>query len=316
MTIHRVTITPGQKPTPEQLAEIRALKDRPIVYDEDAPELTKEMTRVRQITPWKDVTISNGLMFRFLMERPTLCQKLLERILNIRIKNISVPEFEKDFRIDNDSKGVRLDVYLEDVDGVAIDIEMQALELDREAIGRRARYYQSVMDTALLPKGSDYTELKKSYIIFICTFDPFDAGLARYTFTNICHEDSTVDMCDGRTTIFLNAKGDRRGLTEQLSNFLAFVNGEEPHDSFVDELKKNIAELKLDQEKRGIYMTYSQELLRSEARGRAAGKLEGLFSVALNMLRDSEPLEKILRYSNLSADDVRKLAKDNGLSIV
>lgn len=67
-------------------------------------------------------------------------------------------------------------------------------------------------------------------------------------------------------------------------------------------------------------MTYTQELLRSEARGRAAGKLEGklegLFSVALNMLRDSAPLEKILRYSNLSADDVRKLAKDNGLSIV
>lgn len=42
MAIHRVTITPGQKPTAEQLAEIRALKDKPIVFDDDAPELTPE----------------------------------------------------------------------------------------------------------------------------------------------------------------------------------------------------------------------------------------------------------------------------------
>ena len=32
----------GAKPTPEQLEEIRALKDRPITYDEDCPETTEE----------------------------------------------------------------------------------------------------------------------------------------------------------------------------------------------------------------------------------------------------------------------------------
>ena len=43
MIIRRV-IHEGQKPTPEQIAEIRALKaeNRPIVYDDEFPELTDE----------------------------------------------------------------------------------------------------------------------------------------------------------------------------------------------------------------------------------------------------------------------------------
>lgn len=35
----------GQKPTPEQIERIRALKNRPIVYDEDCPKLTEEELR-------------------------------------------------------------------------------------------------------------------------------------------------------------------------------------------------------------------------------------------------------------------------------
>lgn len=35
----------GQKPTPEQIERIRALKNRPIVYDEDCPKLTEEQLK-------------------------------------------------------------------------------------------------------------------------------------------------------------------------------------------------------------------------------------------------------------------------------
>lgn len=40
--IERRIIYRGQKPTPEQIERIRALKNRPIVFDEDCPELTDE----------------------------------------------------------------------------------------------------------------------------------------------------------------------------------------------------------------------------------------------------------------------------------
>lgn len=42
----------GAKPTPEQKAEIAALKNRPIVYDEDCPELTdEELKEFKPVNP-------------------------------------------------------------------------------------------------------------------------------------------------------------------------------------------------------------------------------------------------------------------------
>ena len=43
--IVRYSITKDQKPTPEQIAEIREAAKRPIVYDEDCPEMTEEQLR-------------------------------------------------------------------------------------------------------------------------------------------------------------------------------------------------------------------------------------------------------------------------------
>ncbi len=40
--MERRIIYRGQKPTPEQIERLRALKNRPIVFDEDCPELTDE----------------------------------------------------------------------------------------------------------------------------------------------------------------------------------------------------------------------------------------------------------------------------------
>ncbi|MBE8951083.1 MAG: hypothetical protein SR3Q1_10910 [Quinella sp. 3Q1] len=53
MIIRRV-IYEGQKPTPEQIKEIRALKaqNRPIVFDDEFPELTdEELKEFRPVNP-------------------------------------------------------------------------------------------------------------------------------------------------------------------------------------------------------------------------------------------------------------------------
>lgn len=51
MIVQRV-IYEGQKPTPEQIAEIEALKDRPIVYDDEFPELTdEELKEFERVNP-------------------------------------------------------------------------------------------------------------------------------------------------------------------------------------------------------------------------------------------------------------------------
>ena len=42
MAISRMTVKVGQKPTKEQKKRIREAMKRPIVYDDDSPELTEE----------------------------------------------------------------------------------------------------------------------------------------------------------------------------------------------------------------------------------------------------------------------------------
>ena len=52
-------------------------------------------------------------------------------------------------------------MYLEDENGRVVDTEMQ-------------NNYQGMIDQEILPSGTDYIFLKETYIIFICTCDPFE----------------------------------------------------------------------------------------------------------------------------------------------
>ncbi len=66
-------------------------------------------------------------------------------------------------------------------------------------------------DMEILKKGTVYDKLKPEYIIFLCTFDPFDRGFFRYTFGNICYEDFTLSLGDETTKVFLNTRGNLQG---------------------------------------------------------------------------------------------------------
>ena len=45
------------------------------------------------------------------------------------------------------------------------------------------------------------------------------------------------------------------------------------------------------------------------AEGRAEGRLEEQTSLAISMLRDQEPIDKIIKYSRLSPERIAELAK-------
>jgi len=51
------SITKDQKPTPEEIAEIREAAKRPIVYDEDCPPMTDEQLRqFKRVHPHREDT--------------------------------------------------------------------------------------------------------------------------------------------------------------------------------------------------------------------------------------------------------------------
>lgn len=64
------------------------------------------------------------------------------------------------------------------------------------------------MDVAALKPGEPFDNLPDSFVIFICTFDPFGRGRYCYTYREICDEDG-APLNDGTVKIFLSTKGGR-----------------------------------------------------------------------------------------------------------
>ena len=154
---------------------------------------------------FEDLTISDDFMFGIVMRDPKYCKPFLETILNIKISRIEHPENQKTINLSLDAKSIRLDVYVEDDSNTVYNIEMQ--NGHHENLPKRTRYYQGMIDLNLLDKGMDYTQLKQSFVIFVCTFDPFHIGRHVYTFENRCMEDPNLPLNDGTQKIILNTKG-------------------------------------------------------------------------------------------------------------
>lgn len=76
--------------------------------------------RMNALKAWENLTIADNFIFQKVMRKKRLCKRLIENILNIKIRKITFPETEKDIRIRRDSKSVRLDVYVEDGAGNAL----------------------------------------------------------------------------------------------------------------------------------------------------------------------------------------------------
>lgn len=53
-------------------------------------------------------------------------------------------------------KGIRLDVYVEEENNTIYNIEVQTPSKDNKYLGKRIRYYQALIDSAILDRGNDY----------------------------------------------------------------------------------------------------------------------------------------------------------------
>ena len=155
--------------------------------------------------PIEKLTIVDDFMFGTVMSNPKLCKPLLELILGVKIQRIEYPELQKVINERYGSKGIRLDVYAADDAGTVYNVEIQTT--DEKNLPKRLRYYQGMIDLNILNRGEDYASLRRSFVIFICTYDSFGKGRWVYTFENRCREDQDIALGDEATKIVLNTKG-------------------------------------------------------------------------------------------------------------
>ena len=143
---------------------------------------------------FQDLNLCDDFLFKEVMRDEKLVIGFLEMVLDIKdkIKGVQYIETEKTIRHRYLDKGIRLDVFLKDDENNVYNIEIQNGNLKN--VAKRCRMYQSKLDGGALKPGEDYANLKKQYIIFVCTGDPFGKGLYKYTFENCCNEDFSLKL--------------------------------------------------------------------------------------------------------------------------
>ena len=73
----------------------------------------------------KELNLEDDFLFAKVMTDESICKIVLEKILNIEIKEVKMPEEQKVINILAENKGVRLDIYVNDDQNTVYNIEMQ-----------------------------------------------------------------------------------------------------------------------------------------------------------------------------------------------
>ena len=267
---------------------------------------------------WDSLTFANNYVFLEVMNNKKRCKYLIEKILHIPIKRIIQIVAERHTSSPRlSSKSIRLDVYVEILDGAIIDLEMQVTgkgstiyrDKDDERVERelplRTRYYQSLISMDMLRRGMDYTELHKSYVVLICTFDPYGKGLPIYHFTNRSKENDSLEMGDLTENIFLNAKAANKTNDKELAAFLQYVNSGQAQSEFTQEIDNETKRVKRDKDWRERVVTWEMDLRIMQKEAREAGKREGKEEGKKEMAQ--EIAEALRKKGNMSDAEISEL---------
>lgn len=171
-------------------------------------------------------------------------------------------------------------MYVANSDKV-FDVECQSYKI--ENIGKRTRYYQSMIDIDSLMKGADYSELKESFVIFICLDDPFEENLPLYTFERKCKENSSVDFKDETHHLIFNAAAYDQETNPKIKEFLSFVKNNKAESDFTRRIENMVQAKKFENTFVNEYMAWNLHDQDMKKKGKLEGYIElikdGLLSI-------------------------------------
>ena len=281
--------------------------------------MEKIENKIYRIKPVEELKFTDDFIFCRVMQNPDLCKGVIERLLGIKVERIEYPELQKEIRPYYSAHGVRMDVYVKDSDRI-FDIEMQT-SVPKD-LPRRMRYYQSMIDIDTLIKGIEYETLKESYVIFLCTKDPFGLGLPVYSFSTVCKEKKDFALNDGINKLFFNASAAALEKNLEIKGFLGYLCSGKPSDTFTEDIEQRVERLKINEIFRSDYMMdalplhdarkagLKEGIALGEKRGILAGERKKALETARKMLTKNISVEIIAECTSLSTDEVLKLKQE------
>ena len=261
---------------------------------------------------WENATIANNFIFyKVMRNNPDVCKELLEILLEIKIDHIEMRQ-EEEVAIDYGKKGIRLDVYAVG-ETESFDLEMQAT--DTGELPERARYYQGILDVDELNSGKDYSELKTSYVIFICIPDVFKRGRAKYRFENLCVDDTGLKFNDRTYKLFFIAENYDKILNAEQKGVLKMIMNNESTTKFSDKVSGLVEDAKHNAYWRKQFLEYEiQQRLQFNAgkkEGFEEGKIQGAEQKAIEdakrALNMHLTIEQAAEITGLSIEQVKEL---------
>lgn len=167
---------------------------------------------------------------------------------------------------------MRLDLYVEDEEGIIYNVEVQTT--NKRNLDKRMRYYQALLDITFFPAGADYNLLRKSYVIFICSYDPYKQSRYIYTFRSRCDQDVELLFGDNAVKVVVNTKGTIGDISPELKEAITYLDSGEVTGEYSKELDEAVQDL-INNEERGqeymMLMTYAAE---QRAEGKYINKVE------------------------------------------
>lgn len=221
-----------------------------------------------------ELTLMDDYMFGVVMQDPKIAKKLIEQILKVRITRIKYVEPQRTIKKRYGGKGIRLDLYVEDENGNIYNVEIQTS--NHHNLPKRMRYYQAIIDMHILSPGANYKALRRSYVIFICNYDPFGLGRCVYTFENRCVEALDVAFGDETTKVVVNTAGMQEDLSEELKDILRYLDRGVVEGESSQMLEEAVNAVKSNEERRREYMVMMAREQEIRDEGREEGLEEGL----------------------------------------
>lgn len=260
--------------------------------------------------------ITQDLVFGYVMSKEENCLELLRRVYpELHLKSVEVIT-QRTGNFELGTKGIRLDVWAKDDQGRVYDIEMQ--NADQQDLGQRMQYYATGLNKFTLKSGEPYPKLKSSYVLFLCTFDPFGQGESLYEFEFFDKKTKTIEFKSGMHITVLNSKGKDRSRGQKLLNFSDYMNGIINHpDSYITGLQQDIDEYinsgrwasdmnKLEYELNQVALkTREEDSIQYATRFIKLNKQKGIDK--MTTLQDATTMFS----SALSHDEIAKLIEEN-----
>ena len=232
------------------------------------------------------------------------CMQLLLRIFfdrdDIMVKEVVTQRSAQNLY----GRSARFDVIAMDNNGKIYNVEIQ--RASEGANPKRARFNHSLIDSREINKGTKYEDFPEVWVIFITEKDLFGGQIPMYHIDPIIKE-LNQPFEDAAHTVYVN--GSYRG-ADALGLLMQDFFCTDPEQMHYPELAQRADFFK--HENKGVKaMCELMQKLQDEGRaeGRAEGRLEEQTSLAISMLRDQEPIDKIIKYSRLSPERIAELAK-------